>query len=469
MDLDWQTIVESLPHGLVVTDSHSVVRVWNQTMEVLTGYPAAEAVGRPSSFFSSECGTVSGSPTVPAGPALVIPRLEECRVERRDGGHVPVLKATRTLVNDAGRFNGSVVVFSDLRSVKALEGRLGRLRSGLAPTAGAGRLVGESPAMQAVRERIQLAAGSQATVLILGETGTGKELVAEEIHGRGSRARGPLVKLNCAALPETLLESELFGHARGAFTGATRDKPGRFELAHGGTLLLDEIGDLSPLMQVKLLRVLQHHEFERLGENQPRRTDVRIVAATHRDLRALVEAGRFRADFFYRLNVFPIHLPPLRERGTDVLLLAASFMQRFNRETGKAILRLSPEVRRILLDFCWPGNVRQLENAIEHAFVTCQAEEIGLFDLPLEIRLTHLREQLCRKAAPDEAAPPRSHPRSPGAEPPAREELVRLLAECRQNRAEAARRLGVDRTTLWRWLKRQGLQRVPTDPHGDAP
>ncbi len=474
MELNWQTIVESLPHGLVVTDPRSVIQVWNRTMEVLTGYPAAEAVGRDSDFFHPECGVVFGSAEVPAGPALAIPRLEECRIERRDGGHVPALKATRKLVDDSGRFQGTVLIFSDLRSLKSLEGRLARLRALISPAGAAERLVGDSAAMLQVSESIRLAAESNATLLILGETGTGKELVAEEIHERSARARGPLIKLNCAALPETLLESELFGHAKGAFTGAVKDKAGRFELAHGGTLMLDEIGDLSPLMQVKLLRLLQHHEFERLGESKTRHADVRIIAATHRDLRQLVDAGRFREDFFYRLNVFPIRLPPLRERGTDVLLLARHFMDRFSRETGKPIADLSPDVRRILIDFCWPGNVRQLENAIEHAFVTCPGTEIGLFDLPVEIRLTHLREQLCRKSAPPGFAAPR-YPRQDGArrdaraEPPPREQLERLLLECQQNRAEVARRLGVDRTTIWRWMKRCGLGGSPDSASGGEP
>ena len=467
MDLNWQMIVESVPHGLVVTDAHLVIKVWNHTMEVLTGYPAAEALGRTDDFFQRECGLVFGSTEVPTNSAVAIPRLEECRIERRDGGHVPVLKATQKLLDDAGRDQGSVLIFSDLRALKALESRLARLRSKIPPTIATGRLVGDSPVMQDVRERIRLAAESNATLLILGETGTGKELVAEEIHERSARARGPLVKLSCAALPETLLESELFGHAKGAFTGAAKDKPGRFEMADRGTLMLDEIGDLSPLMQVKLLRVLQHHEFERLGESKTRRTDVRIIAATHRDLRRLVESGRFREDFFYRLNVFPIHLPALRERGTDVILLAQHFMDHFNRETGKSIQELCPDVRRILLDFCWPGNVRQLENAIEHAFVTCPGPQIGLFDLPVEIRLTHLREQLCRKSATADAGIHTPAMRDSRIEPPPREELERILIACGQNRAEAARRLGVDRTTIWRWMKRSGLT-GKSDPSSTA-
>ncbi len=448
-------IVEGLPHGLVITDTNSVIQVWNGTMEVLTGYPAAEAVGRDSGFFHPDCGPVVGSVEPSPGLASAIPRLEECCLERRDSGSVPVVKASRVLLDRDGRPMGRVLIFTDLRPLKALEGRLERLRHpALRDEVPAGRLVGESPAIREVRERIRLAAEANATILILGETGTGKELVAEEIHERSNRAGGPLIKLNCAALPETLLESELFGHAKGAFTGAAKEKPGRFELAHRGTLMLDEIGDLSPLMQVKLLRVLQNHEFERLGENKTRQADVRIIAATHRDLRRLVDEGRFRADFFYRLNVFPIQLPALRERSTDVLLLARHFMERFNLETGKNIRELSADVRRILLDFCWPGNVRQLENAIEHAFVTCTGEEISLFDLPVEIRLTHLREQLCRKPDSGEATSGQTLPMTPRAAPPSREELEQLLLECHQNRAEVARRLGVDRTTVWRWLKR---------------
>lgn len=457
MDLNWQTIVESVPHGLVVTNPHSMIQVWNRTMEVLTGYSSEEAIGRTSDFFQAECGPVFGSVEVPAGPALAIPRMEECLLRRRDKGKVPVLKASRKLVDDAGRLNGNILIFTDLRPLKALESQLTRLRSRLPGDLDAGKLLGESPVMREVRDQIRLAAESNATILILGETGTGKELVAEEIHKQSNRAKGPLVKVNCAALPETLLESELFGHAKGAFTGAVKDKPGRFELANRGTLMLDEIGDLSPLMQVKLLRVLQRREFERLGENKTRRVDVRLFAATHRDLRRLVEAGRFREDFFYRLNVFPIHLPPLRERGTDVLLLARHFMNRFNRDTGKAIVDLSPDVRRILLDFCWPGNVRQLENAIEHAFVTCQEDEINLFDLPVEIRLTHLREQLCQKSSADDIVSAKASPQERRKELPTREELERMLTACHHNRAEAARRLGVDRTTIWRWMKRLNL------------
>ncbi|MCL5097348.1 MAG: sigma 54-interacting transcriptional regulator, partial [Candidatus Omnitrophica bacterium] len=373
------------------------------------------------------------------------------------GGLVPVLKNTRQLRDGAGQVTGTVCIFTDLRPIKALQAQVARLRSHVRREAGEDRLIGKSQVMREVRERIRLAAESNATVLILGETGTGKELVAEAIHFRSERRNQSLVKVNCSALPETLLESELFGHVKGAFTGAVKDKPGRFELANGGTLFLDEIGDLSPLIQVKLLRVLQHHEFERVGESRVRRVDVRILAATHDDLRRLVAAGRFRGDLFYRLNVFAIYVPPLRERRTDIPLLADHFLEMFNRETGKSIVRLSADVRHVLMDFCWPGNVRQLENAIEHAFVTCQGPEIGLFDLPVEIRMTELRRQICGEKGDLVMGIGIPGADRPLAKTPTKQELLAWLEECRYNKAAVARHAGVDRTTVWRWMKRFGV------------
>ncbi len=276
--------------------------------------------------------------------------------------------------------------------------------------------------------------------------------------------------MNCSALPEGLLESELFGHVRGAFTGAIRDKVGRFELADSGTLFLDEIGEVSPLIQVKLLRFLQEREFERVGESTTRRSDVRIIAATNRDLRALIRRGEFREDLFYRLKVFPIHLPRLRDRKEDIGPLVDHFIARFRTETGKPILGLSHEAAVTLMDYCWPGNIRELENAIEHAFVTCREGYIGLFDLPLEIRRVELREGVCEPSGSSGAAP---DPRTPSLTPRpytrvsgrlTREQLVRLLEQHQWNRTEAARALGVERTTLWRWMKKLGVEHQGSQP-----
>jgi DNA-binding NtrC family response regulator len=257
-----------------------------------------------------------------------------------------------------------------------------RVRDRVAPS----NIIGDSPAMQRIFEVIDQAAPSRATILITGESGTGKELVANAIHDRSPRAAGPFVKLHCAALAESLLESELFGHERGAFTGAVARRDGRFQQAHGGTLFLDEIGEISPALQVKLLRFLQEHEFERVGGGQTIRVDVRIVAATNRDLQEEVTRGRFREDLFYRLNVVSLHMPSLRERKTDIPMLAKFFLNRFAKENGKAVTELAPETLALLVAHDWPGNVRELENAIERAVVMAQGPAVEPRHLPANVR-----------------------------------------------------------------------------------
>ena len=243
-------------------------------------------------------------------------------------------------------------------------------------------IVGRSHEMQAVYDQIYTVSKSNTSVLIQGETGTGKELVAQAIHYNSERARGPFIKVHCAALPESVIESELFGHVRGAFTGAVSDRKGRFELAHGGTLFLDEVGDIPQTIQIKLLRVLQEREFERIGDTRTRRVDVRLIAATNRDLTEMVEQGEFRRDLFYRLHVFPIYVPPLRKRKTDVPLLADFFLERYAQDSGKAIRRLSSAVIDMLLSYHWPGNVRELESCIERAVLVADGGVIHPHHLP---------------------------------------------------------------------------------------
>jgi DNA-binding NtrC family response regulator len=259
-----------------------------------------------------------------------------------------------------------------------------RLRDRVAPN----NIIGSSPPMQRVFEIVDQVAPSKATVLITGESGTGKELVANAIHQRSPRANGPFVKLHCAALAETLLESELFGHERGAFTGAMARKDGRFSIADGGTLFLDEIGEISPSVQVKLLRFLQEHEFERVGGTQTIRVDVRLIAATNRNLVEEVKAGRFREDLFYRLNVVTIDMPPLRDRKTDIPALGKFFLDRYTRDNAKQIEGFSPQTMELLMSYDWPGNVRELENAIERAVVLTNTKLVEPRHLPPNVRPT---------------------------------------------------------------------------------
>jgi transcriptional regulator with GAF, ATPase, and Fis domain len=293
--------------------------------------------------------------------------------------------------------------------------------------------------------------------LIQGESGTGKELVAGAIHYNSPQKNGPFQTINCSALPESLLESELFGHVKGAFTGAVRDRKGRFEEADGGTLFLDEIGEISPYIQVKLLRVLQEKEIERVGDSQIRKVDIRIIAATNKKLYSLVSEGHFRQDLYYRLKVFPIDLPPLRRRKEDIPLLANHFIRKQNAHTGKKIKGLDESAMRIFMDYAWPGNVRELENAIEHAFVLCRRGHIDVLDLPLEIRAT--KDQPFHTAEPDSAPTPRV--RRPKL---TREKLVDILKDCDWNKAEAGRRIGLSRTAIWKYMKKWDISlKLPED------
>ena len=311
------------------------------------------------------------------------------------------------------------------------------------PIAGFG-LVGRSESMGRVFRLLEVLQQSEATVLIAGESGTGKEVIARAIHAQSPRRGGPFVAVNAAALPGELLESELFGHVRGAFTGATRDRAGRFEAASGGTLFLDEVGDVPLHLQVKLLRVLQEHTYERVGDDQPRKASARIIAATNRDLRHAVAQGAFREDLFYRLRVFPVELPPLRARREDIEPIARLILSTVGARTGRA-LQFSPDAMRALLSYDWPGNVRELENALEFAVTVCRGQTLQPEDLPPEL--------LSLAAPPSAAAPGPAHPADE------RGRLCRALDEHRWNRAETAAALGLSRSTLWRRMRALGLVR----------
>jgi transcriptional regulator with PAS, ATPase and Fis domain len=317
--------------------------------------------------------------------------------------------------------------------------------------------------MQLVYEQIEMAGATDVTVIIQGASGTGKELVAAAIHHASARSEKPLVRINCAALAETLLESELFGHVKGAFSGAYRDRQGTFEAAHGGTLLLDEIGEISPAVQVRLLRVLQEKVVTRVGDSSEIGVDVRIIAATNKNLRQLVAQGRFREDLFYRLNVFPIHTPPLAQRKSDIAQLCAHFVRLHRDRQGSPIHAISADAMRLLMEYCWPGNVRELENAIAYAFVVCKGEQIQLTDLPHELRVKALREGICAEnmvgIAPVKplerlgATPQKLNGRLPISATQLSEALMRNGG----SRTATAAQLGISTVALWRKMKSLGI------------
>jgi DNA-binding NtrC family response regulator len=318
-----------------------------------------------------------------------------------------------------------------------------RLRETVASVARPQEMVGQSPAMIRVFEAIQTVGPTDATVLITGESGTGKELCARAIHAASPRHYNPLVVIHCGALAETLLESELFGHEKGAFTGAQYRKKGSFEVADGGTVFLDEIGDISLKTQTDLLRVLQEHEITRVGSSHPIHVDFRCIAATNKDLHQLVEEGRFRPDLFYRLNVFPIHLPPLRERKGEIPILVDHFVKKFAASMNKKIARVSPAAMNVLDRYQWPGNIRELENAIERAMVVAHEPELREQDFALRMPVAEHNARTLEDVE--------------------KEHILEVLEECKGNQTVAAEVLDIDRVTLHNKLKKYGWKRVTAD------
>jgi two-component system response regulator HydG len=341
------------------------------------------------------------------------------------------------------------------RRAQNLEHSLQSARSQLRARYDFAQILGRSPLLRDALARAAQVAPTESTVLVTGESGTGKELVARAIHHASARADGPFVAVNCAALPDTLLESELFGHERGAFTGADRQKPGRFELAAGGTLFLDEIGELSAAVQVKLLRVLQEREFQRVGGTATLKADVRLITATNRDLSAEMAAGRFRSDLFYRLSVFNVHLPPLRDRGDDALLLADHFIRTLGAKMGKGDLTLSRDACEVLRRHPWPGNIRELQNAIERSLITSEGTLITA---------AHLALRVGSALPPSAGAPLPAVPVSPPSslEDMERQAIVDALQRAHGHKSRAAALLGLTRFQLYNRLKRYQIE-VPQE------
>ncbi len=423
-----ENVLDNLKEGIIAHDMDRRIFFFNTEAERITGYLREEVLGR-------DCHEAFGSPF--CGERCVFcenpPRLSDkseyaLNISTKSGEQRRIEMTVTSMRDAEGLYTGVLTSFNDVTDIFSLKERAGELTS-------FGNIIGHDSKMISIFKQIKEVADYDYPVHISGETGTGKELVAAAIHSESRRGGAPFVPINCGALPEGLIESELFGHVKGAFTGAIRDKKGRFELANTGTVFLDEITELSNNMQAKLLRFLQEGEFERVGGEQTISVDVRVISATNKNLKEAVKRGRFREDLYYRLNVIPVHLPPLRERKIDIPLLSEHFLQEARQRYGKKNLKISSKAMSLMLDYRWPGNVRELQNAIQYAIVKSNNRLIAADDLPLELRDL---ENICVRRGPSRKLDA---------------EAVRsALERTGGNKVKAAKLLGVGRATLYRFL-----------------
>ncbi len=444
----WKTVVDTIQDGVMIVAPDGTIISVNRGFEEITGFARKEVQGKSCDLLNcSSCEIARNQ--VDCHYCVMFKhgklRRQRCIIHRKDGQPVHIIKNASVLMNSEGEMIGAVETMTDITSLVDQEIQIESFRRELYAEDRFYGMVGVSANIQKVFELIKNAAQSDAPVIIYGESGTGKELVAKAIHESGLQSKRPYIKVNCAALNESLLESELFGHVKGAFTGAHRGREGRFEAAAGGDIFLDEIGDLPLSTQIKLLRVLEEKVVERVGDHQAIKVDVRVISATNRDLPDLIAKGAFREDFFYRINVIPINVPPLRERIEDIPLLARSFFNKIQLKSGKQIDGISNEAMELLVTYPWPGNVRELKSAFEFAFVSCSRGMIEPQHLPHTILTGH-------------------HASSAAAAPPLdldvikKQRLVQALESSKGNQSEAARLLGISRTSVWNQMKKFGLR-----------
>jgi two-component system, NtrC family, response regulator HydG len=442
----WGTIIETLQDGVLVIDLDGNIMSANPAAERLTGYASQELIGKSCRILNCTGCKIKGG-----GPGEVWCKLfskgksknKKCLITHKDRRTVHVIKSATVLHDKDGEIIGAVETLTDISQIVRQQQEIVSLRKTYHLDDGYYGILGKSVVMQNLFELIDNVAQSDAPVMIQGQSGTGKEMVARAIHQAGVRRDMPFVKVNCAALNENLLESELFGHLKGSYTGADRTRIGRFEAAHGGTIFLDEVGDIPISIQVKLLRVLEEKEIERVGDQQPIPVDVRIITATHKNLEQLIARGLFREDFFFRINVFPLHCPALSERMEDVPFIVQSFIKHNSIQSNKKILGLTPDAMEILSAYSWPGNVRELRNAIEYAFVLCSGGAIGKQHLPPKILKTTGAASKPAICYLDDSSE--------------RKKFLKVLQNAGGNQSEAARILGVSRVTIWKRMKKYGI------------
>ena len=448
LDNYWETVVNTIRDGIMIVNQNGAIVSVNRALEIITGYTRAEVIGKSCTILECNiCEKVLNAEGSPWCTLFETGRIKktQCIIKRKDGSFFHALKNASILNDSNGNVIGAVETVTDITEIIEKETQLEAFRQVLRSKDGFHGLIGVSASMRQVFDLIENAAQSDAPVIIYGDSGTGKELASQAIHDIGERNQKPFIKVNCASLTESLLESELFGHVRGAYTGAYKDRVGRFESAHKGDIFLDEIGDLPLSTQVKLLRVLEDKTIERVGDSTPIPVDVRIISATNRDLMALVEQGLFRKDLYFRINVIPIHLPLLRERTEDIPYLAEAFFRKMKLKSGKEIQGISKDAMETLMCYAWPGNVRELKSAFEYAFVTCQNAIIKPAHFPSTLLPTGHRSRAVK-------------PLSINLQEIEKRELVEALEKAGGNKSKAAQYLGVSRVTVWNRMKRFNVE-----------
>ncbi len=434
-------VFETMRDGLMIVDKDGNILFFNRAAEEITGYRREEVIRKQCTILDSDtCVVLTDEGKKKSCNIFKMGAIEnkKCRIRSSDGRAVYLLKNATVLKDEKGEMIGAVESMTDITSLYMKEMELEELKQELRQEYWFMGLLGKSAPMQTLFEQIRNAAASEAPVLICGESGTGKNLVAQAIHALSRRKDGPFIAMNCGSLNDYLLESELFGHKKGSFTGAVSDRMGRFEAAHEGSIFLDEIGDMPKIMQVKLLRVIEEKVVERVGDHHPVSVNIRLISATNRDLNALVNSDLFREDLLYRINSILIKVPPLRDRNEDIPVIAFHYLKKISHINNKDIKRISPEAMEIITNYTWPGNVRQLINALEHSAITCKGDTLEVTDLPDYV----------------------FHERRPagGEQDITRQKLLAALGINSGNRTLTAKHLGISRVTLWKRLKEFGIE-----------
>lgn len=440
-------VFETMRDGLMVLDNDGNIQLFNRAAEEITGYKKEEVIGKKCTLFDcNACVAINESESREDSRLVKFGAVynKECTIRSGDGRSVRLLKNSVVVRDGRGEIIGTVESMTDITSFYKKEMELQDIKQELREEYWFMGLLGKSVPMQRLYEHIRNASQSEAPALICGESGAGKNLVAHALHKLSRRKEGPFIQMNCASLNEQLLESELFGHKKGSFTGAVSDRVGRFEASDNGTIFLDEIGDMPMTMQVKLLRVLEEKVVERVGDHQPIPVDIRLVSATNKDLNSLMHTGKFREDLLYRINSIIIKVPPLRERREDIPLIAFHYLKKISAANNKEIRSISPAAMEIMINFPWPGNVRRLINALEHSAVTCKSDTIEVSDLPDYLVHEKIPEIMHNYQADDGLS---------------EQDRIRfVLSRCSGNKTLAAKQLGISRVTLWKKIKALGIE-----------